>query len=961
MKASASIILCVVCACLSVSSARDLAPEGFPAAFSNTNEYQILDQWWETLGVGTNTRRVANVKIRQIHTGENSTRRTDEKGNVLVAPQESELGQQTTEHKDKIHPRLEGSFHEAAAQGKENEPLLTVIVWFACSEAARKDIDEALIFSQEGAEGAPESPRPEEQKDVAQSLLLVREAEQANVRRRSAIAERVLAVTDDNVEHLGIPEDRIQHRFRFAPAVAARLTLKECEAMEASDLVNYIFPDDEAEKELDIIGPASKGPMAWHDGYDGAGVTIAHIEPEPGKMETANPYLAATVYLPAGSVDGHATAIGGIIRSTHSTHKGMAHGCTLLGANAASSTESSLGAATDWAVDQGASVVNMSYGLNNSADGSLHWSDIYYDYMVHYSRVLFTKSAGNEGTGTGVVTSPGRGYNSLAVGNVDGGETTDWGDDTMRSSSSFGDPVTSTEKPEIAAYGTDVDTTMISSPWIGRKGSGTSYAAPLVAAIAGLCIDKSPGLSDEPAALKALLMVSGLSHNIEGAGRLSDVDGAGCALATAVKAGFHARTLSESDFDASGYFEIPVDINLSAGDPKRIVFAYTHPPSSQTASPDPSSYYKSDLDFYLYVDGSQVASSTYGSQNPFEIIDYTPSSSGTGRVKIKKFSWDSNVSSLRIGVAYASRSTLGTGPDPGGSTDDAYEENDTLATAYDFTSEQTWLSSIDSLGAQSDDDWYEINVSPSGYELVQVDCRFTDADGDIDVQLVDWSGTVLASSVSTSDNEFIEHVVPSAGTYYIRVYYDDAGNTYDLWWDDLPANHAPSDMALSSSTVAENQPPGTTVGTLSTTDPDVGDTFTYTLVSGTGDADNGSFTITGDQLKTAAMFDYETKNSYAVRLLTTDQGGLSYDEATLITVLDIDERPTAQAPQMLDGSNIVIRRSSMTNNEYSVCSTSNLLHGFSVIRSNIVATPPENTYTDSMHNCKQKFWQITVE
>ena len=43
-------------------------------------------------------------------------------------------------------------------------------------------------------------------------------------------------------------------------------------------------------------------------------------------------------------------------------------------------------------------------------------------------------------------------------------------------------------------------------------------------------------------------------------------------------------------------------------------------------------------------------------------------------------------------------------------------------------------------------------------------------------------------------------------------------------------NDAPTDLALSSETVAENAESGTTVGTLSTTDPDAGGTFTYTLV-----------------------------------------------------------------------------------------------------------------------------------
>src|SRR5439155_9733233 len=56
----------------------------------------------------------------------------------------------------------------------------------------------------------------------------------------------------------------------------------------------------------------------------------------------------------------------------------------------------------------------------------------------------------------------------------------------------------------------------------------------------------------------------------------------------------------------------------------------------------------------------------------------------------------------------------------------------------------------------------------------------------------------------------------------------------------VASNQAPTDIALSNSSVDENQPSGTTVGTLSTTDPDFGDTHTYSLVSGTGDTDNGS-------------------------------------------------------------------------------------------------------------------------
>jgi hypothetical protein len=118
--------------------------------------------------------------------------------------------------------------------------------------------------------------------------------------------------------------------------------------------------------------------------------------------------------------------------------------------------------------------------------------------------------------------------------------------------------------------------------------------------------------------------------------------------------------------------------------------------------------------------------------------------------------------------------------------DDLYEENDTRGTAWypGRNWEQEWLSSIDGLGIQSDEDWYEIYVS-SGYERVLVDCRFAHADGDIDIALHDSLGTLLDSSESTTDDEDIDYCVAGGGTYYIKVYYGNAGNTYDLWWDDV--------------------------------------------------------------------------------------------------------------------------------------------------------------------------------
>jgi len=105
------------------------------------------------------------------------------------------------------------------------------------------------------------------------------------------------------------------------------------------------------------------------------------------------------------------------------------------------------------------------------------------------------------------------------------------------------------------------------------------------------------------------------------------------------------------------------------------------------------------------------------------------------------------------------------------------------------------------------------------------------------------------------------------------------------------SNLAPTDITLSATTVAENQPAGTPVGIFSTIDPDIDDVFTYALVSGDGDTDNASFIIEGNVLKTAAPFDYEAKSSFSIRVRSTDQGGLWTEKVFTVTVGNVNEFP----------------------------------------------------------------------
>jgi hypothetical protein len=108
---------------------------------------------------------------------------------------------------------------------------------------------------------------------------------------------------------------------------------------------------------------------------------------------------------------------------------------------------------------------------------------------------------------------------------------------------------------------------------------------------------------------------------------------------------------------------------------------------------------------------------------------------------------------------------------------------------------------------------------------------------------------------------------------------------------------APTDMALSNNTVAENAAVNTAVGSFSSTSTTPGETYTYTLVSGTGSTDNASFNISGNSLRTSAVFDFEAQASYSIRMRTTNSSNatLTYEEVFTIGATNVNEAPSIGA------------------------------------------------------------------
>lgn len=120
---------------------------------------------------------------------------------------------------------------------------------------------------------------------------------------------------------------------------------------------------------------------------------------------------------------------------------------------------------------------------------------------------------------------------------------------------------------------------------------------------------------------------------------------------------------------------------------------------------------------------------------------------------------------------------------------------------------------------------------------------------------------------------------------------DDGTNTFEQAFvlDVNDINQGPTAITLSASSFAETADVGAEIATLTATDPNAGDTHTFSLVAGNGtnDADNGTFSILGDRLllvtPVPVSFAEQTR-TLNIYLQAEDPFGESINEAQNITV-----------------------------------------------------------------------------
>ncbi|MCB0104648.1 MAG: S8 family serine peptidase, partial [Caldilineaceae bacterium] len=443
-------------------------------------------------------------------------------------------------------------------QASEENEAIPIVIWAA--ETGEEDAVKAA--EHEVAELYPEAAKALAERGVAWSVD--DEALRLEIKRKFAelLAARSAKRTEPIVawlEEKGYSVEKVEG----SPIVAATLRKQDILALAELTFVAQIqLGGGQAAPSSNISVPTSRVPAVWSRGMSGSGVRLAIVEADKIN-NTARNCLNVIATLDNTLPDSlHKSAVSAIASCNDATKRGVAYNAQILDAGySASGTMVTAATALNWAVTQNlADVTNQSERFTGQQlDTNLYYLDMFYDYLVKAYDFTAVIAAGNKDPdptkGTINVGTPAKGWNVITVGNSEDQNTASWADDKINESaigSSYENPSSGVEKPEVAAPGTNIDT-------VAGQLTGTSLSAPHVAGLAALLMQRKNVLKDYPSAVKAIIMASAV-ENTEGDKRLSGKDGAGAI--DAALADWIAQTEGGAGTCSSPcWWNIPIDDN----------------------------------------------------------------------------------------------------------------------------------------------------------------------------------------------------------------------------------------------------------------------------------------------------------------------------------------------------------------------------------------------------------------
>lgn len=101
----------------------------------------------------------------------------------------------------------------------------------------------------------------------------------------------------------------------------------------------------------------------------------------------------------------------------------------------------------------------------------------------------------------------------------------------------------------------------------------------------------------------------------------------------------------------------------------------------------------------------------------------------------------------------------------------------------------------------------------------------------------------------------------------------------------------PNSLKLTNNSIAELSAVGTIVGFLSANGNELHPSweYSYQLISGDGSQDNEAFRIVDNRLVSKKIFDFETKNTYSIRIRATDPNSRTFEKPMTISIFDAQE------------------------------------------------------------------------
>jgi|GEM_PF-3526468 len=492
----------------------------------------------------------------------------------------------------------------------------------------------------------------------------------------TALAERIEQGNQPLIALLVAEGFEVDYASTKAPIVFAGLNREMIEILAQREDVEAIYLCRRYVPAIEHAAKTDRADVVWARGIDGSSATkVAVVEvpeegnPDGSRIERPHDWIpgandANTAFLPANPASDHATRVAGRIAALHNPPdrwRGIAPGVdVLLSANSEGTTADIIDA-SDWAIGEDADILNFSLEYRTDFSGVPNQLARYCDWIVYNHWRTVTTVAGNEGSDVNhVVTNPGLSYNSITVGAYEDVGDNRWfnPDDWIAEFSNYNDPPGSDrELPEVVAVGRTVEAPALGNT-IGGSESGTSFAAPAVAGVAALILERRPNLFNDPEIIKAIIM-AGACHNVEGNSRLSDQDGAGAVVACeadeiAEKEKYKGELLQDSSFDGPApagnwnYSGMILERSLEA----RVVICWL-----VAAGGAPNYNYpaggplQADLDLRVYDPNGTLVAVSGSNDNNYEIVQFTPAQTGIHRIEVRRHTWTDGYQTW-LGIAW---------------------------------------------------------------------------------------------------------------------------------------------------------------------------------------------------------------------------------------------------------------------------------------------------------------------